>query len=130
MKKLISLLLVLALCLSFAVTAFAEEFVESPSETPDDCEHPQTEIVNKKDPTCTEPGYTGDEICSECGKVIKKGTPIPKLGHDFEDGVCTRCGAPQGAPETGDAGMMICSALMAMSAMGACVVVARKKFRF
>jgi hypothetical protein len=34
------------------------------------------------------------------------------------------------APETGDAGMMICGMLMAISAMGACMVVASKKFHF
>ena len=130
MKKLISLLLVIVLCLSFAVTAFAEEFVQSPSETPDDCDHLETEIVNKKDPTCTTPGYTGDEVCSNCGKVIKKGSPIPKLGHNFKDGVCTVCGAKEGAPETGDnSNMMLWAGLMAAAVAGLCVVATnRKKF--
>jgi hypothetical protein len=34
------------------------------------------------------------------------------------------------APETGDAGMMLCGMLLAISAMGACVVVAGKKSHF
>ena len=82
MKKLISLLLVVVLCLSFAVTAFAEEFVQSPSETPDDCDHPETEIVNKKDPTCTTPGSTAVYTCANgCGKT-EGGAPIDSLGHN------------------------------------------------
>ena len=41
----------------------------------------ETEIVGKEDPTCTEPGYTGDEKCTGCGEVVKKGEDIPATGH-------------------------------------------------
>ena len=53
----------------------------------------KTELTGKKGPTCTEPGYTGDRKCSDCGTVVEKGEEIPALGHNFVDGKCTRCGA-------------------------------------
>ena len=53
----------------------------------------KTELTGKKEPTCTEPGYTGDRKCSDCGTVVEKGEEIPALGHNFVDGKCTRCGA-------------------------------------
>ena len=67
-----------------------------------------TELVGAKDATCTEDGYTGDEVCTVCGETVKKGEVIPALGHKIklvgakaatctEDGytgdeVCTICG--------------------------------------
>ena len=72
------------------------------------CEHPDTELKNAKDATCTEDGYTGDEICTVCGGIAKEGKAIPALGHDTElknakaatcteagytgDEVCKTCG--------------------------------------
>ena len=40
-----------------------------------------TDVINKKDATCTEPGYTGDTVCKICGKEITKGEVIPAKGH-------------------------------------------------
>ena len=37
------------------------------------------EIQNKKDATATEAGYTGDEYCTTCKKVITQGKEIEKL---------------------------------------------------
>ena len=34
--------------------------------------------------TCTEDGYTGDVICSECGMKLGDGDAIPALGHNYE----------------------------------------------
>ncbi len=34
-----------------------------------------------KDATCTEPGYTGDVVCKDCGEIITKGEAIPAKGH-------------------------------------------------
>ncbi|MCF0105425.1 MAG: GH32 C-terminal domain-containing protein, partial [Holdemanella sp.] len=42
------------------------------------CDH-STEIRNKKEPTFFETGYTGDEYCTVCNELIKKGVDIPKL---------------------------------------------------
>ena len=39
----------------------------------------KTEIVNVKEATETEDGYTGDTVCKDCGKVLKNGETIPKI---------------------------------------------------
>ena len=54
-----------------------------------------TELVGAKDATCTEDGYTGDEVCKVCGVTVKQGEVIPALGHDYKDGKCSRCGAEE-----------------------------------
>ena len=54
-----------------------------------------TELVGAKDATCTEDGYTGDEVCKVCQAVVKQGEVIPALGHDYKDGKCSRCGAEE-----------------------------------
>ena len=40
-----------------------------------------TEVINKKDATCTLDGYTGDTVCAICGHVNIEGSPIPAKGH-------------------------------------------------
>ena len=45
------------------------------------CAHENTELRNAKDATCTEPGYTGDTYCKDCGEKIGTGTAIPAKGH-------------------------------------------------
>ena len=45
------------------------------------CAHANTEVHNAKDATCTEPGYTGDTYCKDCGEKIGTGTAIPAKGH-------------------------------------------------
>ena len=43
--------------------------------------HSLTTVINKKDATCTEDGYTGDTVCAICGKEITKGEAIEAKGH-------------------------------------------------
>ena len=43
--------------------------------------HSLTKVINKKDATCTEDGYTGDTVCAICGKEITKGETIQSKGH-------------------------------------------------
>ena len=43
--------------------------------------HSLTKVINKKDATCTEDGYTGDTVCAICGKEITKGETIQAKGH-------------------------------------------------
>ena len=50
-------------------------------------------LENKKEATCTAEGYTGDEVCSVCNEVVKKGSVIKKLAHNYVDGKCSVCGA-------------------------------------
>lgn len=57
----------------------------------DVCEH--VEVIDAAvEPTCTEKGLTEGKHCSKCGKILKAQTEIDALGHDFKNGVCTRCG--------------------------------------
>ena len=41
-------------------------------------------LVGAKAATCTEDGYTGDEVCTICGEIVKKGEVIKATGHDTE----------------------------------------------
>ena len=43
--------------------------------------HSLTKVIDKKDATCTEDGYTGDTVCTVCGKEITKGETIQAKGH-------------------------------------------------
>lgn len=42
-----------------------------------------TELRNTVEPTCTQDGYTGDEVCNICGDIISKGEKIMAFGHDY-----------------------------------------------
>ena len=66
------------------------------------------ELANVVEATCTEAGYSGDQVCKWCGEILKKGEEVPALGHKTEvkdakaatcteagytgDEVCTVCG--------------------------------------
>ena len=106
-----------------------------------------TELVGAKDATCTEDGYTGNEVCKVCQTVVKQGEVIPALGHDYKDGKCSRCGAeepttpvepgkPQqpekpttpDTPATGDESqLMLWVSGMLVCALGAGLMLRRKK---
>lgn len=78
------------------------------------CRHSEKELVGKVDATCTEAGYSGDQVCKECGEVVTAGKTIPALGHAWDAGVvqtpatetsegtklytCTRCGESEVRP--------------------------------
>ena len=49
-------------------------------------ESEETNIVGKKDATCTEDGYTGDVVYACCGAVKEKGTAIKSNGkHTYTE---------------------------------------------
>ncbi len=54
--------------------------------------HSETEIP-AVDPTCTLSGATAGVKCSVCGEILTAPEEIPPLGHSFENGECTVCGA-------------------------------------
>ena len=58
--------------------------------------HSLTKVINKKDATCTEEGYTGDTVCAICGKEITKGKTIQAKGHTevIDPAVEPTCTAP------------------------------------
>ena len=71
MKRIISVLLAAAML--FSVTCGLELTVFA------DCTHPSTHIEGDVPATTTADGYTGDEICDDCGALIKEGEIIPML---------------------------------------------------
>ncbi len=77
------------------------------------CGKPETRKVDKldhveelrgaKEPTCTEPGYTGDKWCTRGDHLLEKGSVIPATGHHWKDNgdgtyTCPDCGATEGQP--------------------------------
>ena len=76
------------------VTFEGEEYTDTKTETLPATGH-DTELVGAKDATCTEDGYTGDEVCKVCGVTVKQGEGLPALGPDYKDGKCSRCGAEE-----------------------------------
>ena len=65
-----------------------------------------TYTSGKKDPTCTENGYTGDTVCWNCHNVVDRGTVIPAKGHSdswpatCEDAAwCSVCSSRFGEPD-------------------------------
>lgn len=67
--------------------------------TRSECEHKNTEIINKKDATCSVEGYTGDTYCKDCGETLASGTTIEKKPHTVgtsatcvSKAVCSVCG--------------------------------------
>ena len=59
-----------------------------------------TEIINAKAATCTEAGYSGDEVCTICGEVISQGETIEATGHHFKGNSCPDCGATRSTADT------------------------------
>ena len=76
------------------VTFEGKEYTDTKTEVIPATGH-DTELVGAKDATCTEDGYTGDEVCKVCQTVVKQGEVVPALGHDYKDGKCSRCGAEE-----------------------------------
>ena len=128
------------------VTFEGKEYTDTKTEVIPATGH-DTELVGAKDATCTEDGYTGDEVCKVCQTVVKQGEVIPALGHDYKDGKCSRCGAeepitpvepgkPQqpekpttpDTPATGDESqLMLWVSGMLVCALGAGLMLRRKK---
>ena len=76
------------------VTFDGKDYTDTKTEVIPATSH-DTELVGAKDATCTEDGYTGNEVCKVCQTVVKQGEVIPALGHDYKDGKCSRCGAEE-----------------------------------
>ena len=134
------------------VTFEGKEYTDTKTEVIPATDH-DTELVGAKDATCTEDGYTGNEVCKVCQTVVKQGEVIPALGHDYKDGKCSRCGAEEpttpvepgkpgepsqptqpekpttpDTPATGDSSTLVLwLALLAVSGMAVAVIPSRKK---
>ena len=78
------------------VTLDGKNYTDTRTETLPSLGH-KTQLVGAKAATCTEDGYTGDEVCTVCQEIVKKGEVIPATGHDTEivgakDATCTQDG--------------------------------------
>ena len=78
------------------VTFEGRTYTDTKTETLPSLGH-KTQLVGAKAATCTEDGYTGDEVCTVCQEIVKKGEVIPATGHDTEivgakDATCTQDG--------------------------------------
>ena len=67
-----------------------------------ECSHKNTELINAKEASCTQNGYTGDIYCLECGEMISAGDVINPTGHSLVtdeavDATCTKTGKTQGS---------------------------------
>ena len=50
----------------------------------------KTELRGEKAASCETAGYTGDTVCTVCGKITEKGSVIPALGHAWDSGRVTK----------------------------------------
>lgn len=48
------------------------------------CRHKNTHLENVLEATCLQEGYSGNEVCDECGEIVKKGSVIPVGEHTLE----------------------------------------------
>ena len=60
-----------------------------------DCEHTNTEPIPDVQAKCTVNGSIGGTKCTECGTTITQPQTITALGHSFENGKCSVCGAEE-----------------------------------
>lgn len=71
------------------------EWVTSGEQTPEECDHSNPFVEITVAPTCTESGYTVQK-CTRCGEEKGERTNlVAPLGHEYKNGVCIRCGAPE-----------------------------------
>lgn len=84
----------------------------------------KTQLQNAKTAGCLTGGYTGDEVCTFCGKVFKQGSVIFALGHDPQP---ARVKAPT-CNESGYTGDLICMRCGDMTQIGNTVAAAGHKF--
>lgn len=52
--------------------------------------HQHTKIIDQKDATCEEKGYSGDLYCEDCRLIIQLGHDIAATGHTWDDGEITK----------------------------------------
>ena len=118
------------------VTLDGKNYTDTRTETLPSLGH-KTQLVGAKAATCTEDGYTGDEVCKTCGETVTKGEVVKATGHHYQDGKCTDCGEKdpnyqpaQPGVKTGDASSVtLWVMLLTVSALlaAAVVVLPRRK---
>ena len=71
------------------------EWVTDGEQAPEECDHSNPFVEITVAPTCTESGYTVQK-CTRCHEEEGERTNlVAPLGHEYKNGVCIRCGAPE-----------------------------------
>lgn len=69
-------------------------------------EEAHTEISGSSvSPTCTAEGSTARVTCSRCNHLLKESESVPRIPHNYVNGVCTMCGDVKYAGMIGDVDM-------------------------
>ena len=58
-----------------------------------ECAHSELEIIPGQPASCEAEGLTDGKKCAKCGEIIVGQEIIPSNGHNFENLICTNCGA-------------------------------------
>lgn len=60
--------------------------------TPTICQHNNCTVINYKENSCEEDGYTGDLYCNDCEIIVRYGNKIEKISHNYIAHFCDNCG--------------------------------------
>ena len=82
------------------------------------CQHTDTKIINAKEATCCEKGYTGDTYCNECKTIIAKGSEIAKDADNHVGGTEVKGAKEATCAEKGYTGDTYCKGCGAVIAKG------------
>ena len=82
------------------------------------CQHTDTKIINAKEATCCEKGYTGDTYCNECKTIIAKGSEIAKDADNHVGGTEVKGAKEATCTEKGYTGDTHCKGCGAVVAKG------------
>ena len=82
------------------------------------CQHADTKIINAKEATCCENGYTGDTYCNECKTIIAKGSEIAKDADNHVGGTEVKGAKEATCAEKGYTGDTYCKGCGAVVAKG------------
>lgn len=72
------------------------------------CDHKNTEVRGAKTATCTEEGYTGDEVCKDCNTKITVGTSTRKDPSNHVGGTEVRDAVDATCEQKGYTGDVVC----------------------
>ena len=65
-----------------SITVYAGDSQSQPS-TPEVCAHTNTTVIGATQATCTNNGFTGNTVCSQCNTITVQGTVISANGHTY-----------------------------------------------
>lgn len=91
LKTLLVCVLILSMLFSVACSKSQEtETSEKTDTSTGECKHTDVKLENQKAATCLEEGYSGDKVCSSCGKTLEQGKTLAIVGHQWDAGTVTK----------------------------------------